>query len=223
MTIDSINANFDLLYDNAISEGAPGLDMFEKSMFLTLAYRKLVSELADLYESDEKVRKALTHLTNNYKVDYDSAAVSSYQSSIIGRYSWLFPAPPNVWRIWEERMFISETSSIEVIPKTHDEYNKQFLNPFKKPNADKAWRMDISSNGAELIEIITTHTPTAYQARYLKKPAPILLENLDTAIDGITDQTTFIELGTEFHEDIVKRAVMLAEATYKRSQQSAGQ
>ena len=55
-----------------------------------------------------------------------------------------------------------------------------------------------------------------YQIRYVKRPKPIILENLsdsDLSIDGI-DTITECELPTELHQEILQRAVELAKAAY---------
>ena len=55
-----------------------------------------------------------------------------------------------------------------------------------------------------------------YQIRYVKRPKPIILENLSESklsIDGI-DTITECELPTELHQEILQRAVELAKAAY---------
>ena len=42
MTLEEFNTNFDLLYNNIASNQAPGLDEYEKSVFLTNAQLELV-------------------------------------------------------------------------------------------------------------------------------------------------------------------------------------
>ena len=42
MTLQEFNTNFDLLYNNITSNQAPGLDEYEKSVFLTNAQLELV-------------------------------------------------------------------------------------------------------------------------------------------------------------------------------------
>ena len=70
---------------------------------------------------------------------------------------------------------------IDVVPKTHDEYNIQKKNPFRLPNKNVIWRLDISSQGANRnIELISEYTVSEYNNRYVKYPAPIVLVDLDT-------------------------------------------
>ena len=55
-----------------------------------------------------------------------------------------------------------------------------------------------------------------YQMRYVKRPKPIILDNISdmgVTIDGI-DKITECELPTELHQEILQRAVELAKAAY---------
>lgn len=55
-----------------------------------------------------------------------------------------------------------------------------------------------------------------YQMRYVKRPKPIILDNISdmgVTIDGI-GKTTECELPTELHQEILQRAVELAKAAY---------
>ena len=55
-----------------------------------------------------------------------------------------------------------------------------------------------------------------YQMRYVKRPKPIILDNIgdmEVTIDGI-DKITECELPTELHQEILQRAVELAKAAY---------
>lgn len=55
-----------------------------------------------------------------------------------------------------------------------------------------------------------------YQMRYVKRPKPIILDNISdmgVTIDGI-DKRTECELPTELHQEILQRAVELAKAAY---------
>ena len=112
---------------------------------------------------------------------------------------------------------------IKVVPKTHDEYNTQVDNPFKKPNKKVAWRMDFyTQNGSNKnVELITPYEIDKYKCRYVAYPSPIILGNLLTlfpdeflTIDGITQEQT-CKLSNNIHREILDRAVELARVDYK--------
>lgn len=223
MTIADINNLFDILYNNALSGKAPGLDLFDKSWFCTLSYRELVKEFAINVDSSEKRREELRVLINNGVVDYDGTLNTSFSDHLINISSKVFELPEDVWYILQETIK-NDTTTIKVAPILLDEYNEQINNPFQKPNANKAWRLDLADIGAgtkHIVEIITTIVPTKYQFRYLKKPDAIILGDLtliddDLSIEGNT-AASLPNISSEIHETIVKRAVLLAVEAYKEN------
>lgn len=221
MTASEINNKFDQLYDNA-SLTAPGLEMYEKSLFLTQAYKELIKEFAVDIDKNEKRRRELDRLIVNAYINFNQETDTSLSGIKISNYSRIFELPDDVWYILQERIYTSLTNSIRVTPKTLDEYNIQIGNRFRRPSTLEAWRLDIKDtvNTGEsekhIVEILCTTTPVKYQLRYLKAPKPIILEALTNGltIEGLT-AITLPEVTNELHETIIKRAVLLAIEAYK--------
>ena len=77
-TVDEWSVEFDRLYDNIMSNRAPGLEPYEKSMFLTRAQEAVVialysGTLGEAFESTEAVTKYLSTLVRQdriYQVDH---------------------------------------------------------------------------------------------------------------------------------------------------------
>lgn len=230
MTRIEFSNEFDILFDNIASKGAPGLDLYEKSVYLTKAQLELIKAH---YSPDNKYRKAVEG-SEKRRIDLKelikhfnntSALISS---NGISNDSKFFSIPDNVFLILQESAIIDSCSthkSVEVKPKTYDEYNIQIKNPFKRPNGDLVWRLDFSrQSDSQNVELISPHNILKYQIRYIKYPSPIILVNLDDgefsgqglSIDGqITPQTC--ELHQSFHPEILDRAVQLAVRDYDRS------
>jgi hypothetical protein len=93
--------------------------------------------------------------------------------------------------------------------------------PFKRPLKYQAWRLLNSgtvsgASATKVAEIITNlgDTVGTYSVRYIRKPKPIILENLDgLTIEGIGTATE-CELDPILHEDILQRAVELAKIAW---------
>ena len=73
MTTQEFSNEFDLMYDNA-SGNAPGINLYEKSVFLTLAQEEIVKETYSGYtqsrvgfEGSERRRRQLSELVGDYK------------------------------------------------------------------------------------------------------------------------------------------------------------
>ena len=115
---------------------------------------------------------------------------------------------------------------IEVLPVTHDEFMVSYRNPFKKPNKNKAWRMDVSKeNSKTTVEIISSETIKTYNVRYISYPSPIIIGDLQTSSDvaglGLTiNGKTAVEtclLADLTHRDIINMAVENAIMDYREN------
>ncbi len=231
MTITEFSNEFDIHYDNIATKGAPGLDLYEKSVYLTRAQLEIVkrhygrgNKYQTGFEQTEKRRVDLKELIKNYITFTPVASTDGISPD-----SKFYNIPNELMFIIQEDAVISSTDTclngklLEVIPKTHDEFNRQRKSPFKKPNDNKAWRMDYSrQNGNKNVEIISPHDLQYYKCRYLKYPSPIILTDLSAGdflgegltIEGLTQPQTS-ELDQELHPEIVALAVELADVDYK--------
>lgn len=221
MTAAEINNRFDFLYDNALSGQAPGINMYEKSMCLTQAYKEIIKEISADSDKNEKRRVELSRLLINKYIDFDSTLDSNLSNLKTSTSSKIFELPEDCWYKQQERLYSSSTNSVRVTPKTRDEYNIQITNRFRKPSNLEAWRLDlkdtVSDTEKQVVELICTFTPVKYFISYIKRPKPIILESLSGTgytIDGLTD-VTVPDVSDELHEAIVKRAVLIAVETYK--------
>ena len=113
----------------------------------------------------------------------------------------------------------TNTVYLSVIPISYIEYSRQMSKPFKRPTHYQAWRLinstDTPAGECDLIAG-PNDTITKYTARYIKRPSPIVLVDLDAegvSIEGV-DEATECELDPILHEDILQRAVELAKAAY---------
>lgn len=117
-----------------------------------------------------------------------------------------------------------------IVPISYKEYDREMSKPYAQPLKKQAWRLfqnqatgfDINS---ELIPRfnVKEETPSGeeqtyksfvYKIRYVKRPQPIVLEDLpnNLEIDGVTTESE-CELNPIIHMDIMNKAVELAIAT----------
>jgi len=125
---------------------------------------------------------------------------------------------------------ILDNKLIEVKPTTHDEFMKSYKSPFRKPNKNKAWRVDLSKeNSKTTVEIVSPYKLARYNARYVKYPDPIIVSNLNSddevgglglTINGSTAVATS-KLNASIHREIVEKAVLLATRDYRDGSLSA--
>lgn len=231
MTVTELSNEFDIAYNSIAGQNAPGLDVFEKSVYLTKAQLEIVKNYYDAlsnrkqkgFEGSEKRRVDLKELVKNYTTN------TIINTSIgIDPDSQFFNLPNECYLIINEQVKLSSTdlcinnTVVDVKPITHDEYNIQNKNPFKKPDKSITWRLDISKiNNNQVVELISPYTISEYKNRYIKYPKPIILDNLSTifpgegiSIDGQILPSTS-ELHESIHREIIDRAVELALRDYK--------
>lgn len=217
MTNQEFSNEFDILYNNIASNQAPGLDEYEKSVFLTDAQDALVLEMitgknltGDSFEKTEEIRQYLTDIIK-------TAELEKYVGNNIQKISdksTLYNTPEDLWvTTYESVSFGNNTCKSEhiaVLPVTQDEFSRIIKNPFKKASNNRVLRLNIAGK----IELVSEYNIDKYTIRYIKKLNPIILSDLPTglSIKGKTNETK-CELNPALHEAILGRAVQLAKAS----------
>lgn len=194
------------------------LDEYEKSLYLTEAQEEVFVNLYNgnnpyniHFEGTEEARRYLSNLVKTATLTTENDNLSSTKS----RKSPEFKLPDDLAFItMEEVVYDSEDTCVNgtrarVYPITQDEYGVIRDNPFRGATKYKALRMDI---GSGRVRIMSAYYVREYDVTYLRKPRPIILEDLsDTqvSIDGKTDETE-CEMNALLHRTILERAVALA-------------
>ena len=156
MNIVEFSNEFDILYDNIATKGAPGIDQYEKSVYLTTAQLEIVKNYYDPrsnrkqvgFERSEKRRVDLKELIRNYK-----STVTIDSTDNISPDSQFFRIPSDTFLIIQEQAsLISEDEClngkvVRVDPQTYDEYNIQKdKQPIKRLFFDiETWLCGLSS------------------------------------------------------------------------------
>lgn len=116
-----------------------------------------------------------------------------------------------------------------IVPINYKEYDREMSKPYAQPLKKQAWRLfqnqatgfDINSELIPRWNIVRKENPSAvgdtefiYKVRYVKRPKPIILEDLpnELEIDGETNFSE-CELNPIIHMDILNKAVELAIST----------
>jgi hypothetical protein len=219
MNNKEFSIEFDILYNNLISNKAPGLNEYEKSVCLTQAQEFTIlslyggSSVKISFENTEEVRRALDALVNtkvySNQVDGYTGLVSE---------SKFYSLPDDLWFITYEEATIESDKQcnngaiLPVVPVTQDDFYRIYKNPFRTSNDRRILRLDC---GKDTVELVTKHNIKNYLIRYIRRPKPIILENLDSglSIGGISNMTE-CELDSALHRVILKEAVNIAINTF---------
>lgn len=234
MTCEEFDTSFDVLFNNITSNQAPGLNTHEKSLFLTKAQDEVVK---NYFTPNSKGNTTGQGFDDSSKRQADFSTlmkVASCQlSSVlykIDRRSSVFTFPNDVFIAINESIVTTANKDLQVIPLRFYEYSRLMSKPFKRPLKNQAWRLmnSGSANGntsTKVVEIITNKDDTikTYNVRYIRKPEPIVLGDLDgLTIEGV-GTTSECELDPILHEDILQRAVELAKIAWTSTGQDNAQ
>lgn len=221
---------FDVLFNNITSNQAPGLNEYEKSVFLTKAQDELVKNYfvpegnphQKGFDGNQKRQIDFSMLMESGTVELTDGG------GVVDTRAYTGMLPDGIMYIINEVLQLGEDNyPRQVIPLTYDEYTRLMSKPFKEPLKYQAWRLMVSTTGdAQNVEIITTSSDkkkyksdVSYVIRYVKRPDPIVLVDLDASfgeglsIHGATEATP-CKLDPSIHEEIVQRAVELAKIAW---------
>lgn len=211
---------FDVLYNNVMSNAAPGLNEYEKSVFLTKAQNEIIKNYFN-----PKGNKYQEGFDDSMKRQIDFSELITTKKFSDPSLGTTYDKRGKLYDLSSEKiMFIIQESldtnngSLQVIPIKYDEYMRLMSKPFKEPLKWQAWRIITdSSNKVELIAH-SSDTIISYNIRYVRIPKPIVLVDLSTeygdlSIDGVSTVSE-CELNKILHEEILQRAVELAKAAY---------
>lgn len=210
MTNPEFSIEFDILYNNISSNKAPGLNEYEKSVFLTKAQEQIVTELYSgrnttysSFEETEEQRRYLHSL-----ITTSSLEESTDTDDIITSNSSIYKLPENIMFITYEIALITGNKEVTVYPVSQDELSKIIKNPFRGPSNNRVLRLDLGNNS---IEVISNYDIVKYLIRYIRKPNPIILVDLEDelSINGVAEESE-CELDSSLHRTILDRAVALA-------------
>lgn len=239
MEITDFSLQFDVLYNNITSNRAPGLNEYEKSVFLTKAQNELVknyflpqSNLKQAGFDDNRRRQAdFSNLIENISLVPSSGSTDSKIDKRSN--SLLFElvnggSPLRVVAIVNESFTSTkndETKLYTVVPMSLVEYSRAMKKPYNEPYKGQVWRLITKAGLANstyttTIEIvrrtvdIEDGATLRYNLTYVRFPEEIKLYSTNP-ITGDTVPTQPCELDESLHEEVLQRAVELAKVAWQ--------
>lgn len=214
---------FEVLYNNIMSNAAPGINEYEKSVLLTKA-------------QDEVLKNYFNPKGNKYQEGFDGSAkrqidfsglISVKEGTLLNGQAGfdlrakIYRMPEDVFLIINETL-TTDTGVKQVVPISFDEYSRLMSKPYKEPLKYQAWRLVTEGSGSDniIVELIphSGETVSKYTIRYVRRPKPIVLVDLaseygDVSINGVSTISE-CELNPLIHEEILQRAVEMAKIVY---------
>lgn len=225
-TVTEWSAEFDIMWNNIMSNQAPGLSEYEKSVFLTNAQEQLV---LDYLSPKTNIKGEGFDDSLLRQSDFDSLIVidnmASYSptkkldSRSTTRY-FKYPSSDILVVLNESCREVIGTSPSQVtkeyvvVPISYSEYMRMMQKPFKYPVKGTAWRLNGVQDTTTTVELIARFAGTVtYVLRYVKRPSPIVLAAIPVAIENVTTAQT-CTLPEHLHQEILRRAVNLAKIAW---------
>ena len=235
MTIEEFSDQFDVLYNNITSNQAPGLNEYEKSLFLTKAEKEIVKNYFSANSTGNTLKQGFDDSAKR-QADFSvlMKTASCTATTLIGKIddrSFAFNYPNDVFIVINESVKIGSKTK-QVMPLRYDEYTRLMSKPFQRPLKNQVWRLinkgevDTAGKATKTVEIIPGpgEAISSYSVRYVRTPSPIIVGNLDgLSIDGQTAVSTKCEIDPILHEDILQRAVELAKIAWTSTGQDNAQ
>lgn len=228
MTNSEFSNEFDVLYNSITSNQAPGLDEYEKSVFLTKAQDETIKSYFD--PRSNKVQEGFDG-SQRRQIDFSNITKAETYSdaSKLGSPALFDPRsnsiavnmPSDILMMLNERLKVTREEKdtyLTVIPIQFGEYDRLMSKPYKRPLKNQAWRVfnySANINKADLV-VGPGDTITEYAFRYVRRPKAIILSDLtDEGVSlGGETKAQSCELDPILHHEILQRAVELAKAAY---------
>lgn len=223
MTCEEFSLEFDLLYNNIMSNKAPGLSEYEKSLFLTQAQESIVLDIysgkyGDSFERTEETTSYLNQLLKQRT--YNNGEFT--EGNKLDTRSVFVTLPEDIWFKTGETATIMDDfykcnvdglREVMVFPVTQDTLVRTKRSPFRGPNERRILRLD---SGKNQVELISNYEIFTYTVRYLSRPEPIILKELPQGltIGGKSSPQTCL-LNTAIHKAILSKAVLIAKSSWE--------
>lgn len=167
MTVQEFSDQFDVLYNNITSNQAPGLNEYEKSVFLTKAQDEIIKNYfspkgnlkQDGFDDSPKRQADFSSIIEN-KVLLNINSIDKFDQRSIA-----YALPSDLFISLNEQL-MSGTTPIVVVPLSYEEYNRVMAKPYKYPPKYQAWRL-ITKNATaagDIIENSSTQAMVTYDS-----------------------------------------------------------
>lgn len=153
MELQEFSDQFDILYNNITSNQAPGLNEYEKSVFLTKAQDEIIKAYFN-----PRSNKTQEGFDSNPKrqIDFSMLIRTEIATEVTG-VTTLYPLGCNKFFSVPDKvmMFINESlrvirnskdTYLTVVALSFDEYSRLMSKPFKRPLKNQAWRLITNTN-----------------------------------------------------------------------------
>lgn len=154
MTNSEFSNEFDILYNNIMSNQAPGLNEYEKSIFLTKAQDELIknyfnpkgNKYQEGFDDSQKRQIDFSMLMKTISPD----TVTPVNPIHLGDNIQYYAMPNDILLYINEFLDVNRKGTIQrlmTVPLAYEEYSRLMSKPYKRPLKNQAWRLITSGEG----------------------------------------------------------------------------
>lgn len=188
MNVIELSNQFDLLYNNITSNQAPGLNEYEKSVFLTKAQDEIVKNYFEANSQGNTLKKGFDDTILRQMDFSDLMSSKEYPNGIIGESMidpraivYDIPKNDNIYIVINESLHLVDDNGTvkgirQIVPLSYLEYSRLMLKPFKQPIKNQAWRLITSGRRGELD---ATQNPQEDNGSTIRTRVEIITTNAD--------------------------------------------
>lgn len=203
MTTTEFSNQFDLLYNNISSNQAPGLNEYEKSVFLTKAQDEIVKNYFQAESNGNTVKKGFDDSAIR-QMDFSDLIMSKTLEEVdevpdVDPRALVYKIPKNdrVYIIINESLYLMVqqrgnfyTKGLrQVVPIKYTEYMRLMSKPFKEPLKNMAWRIITKGREGDADIDNSTGDPTTVDKANVSLKVEIITTSADKRLynnDGNT-------------------------------------
>ena len=224
MTANDLRYNILVGVDSLFEGTAPGYNDKQISAIINRAQRRVFTDLAPLFDTNEKIKRILAPLLQGASVsDNDiiltaDATITSYPHTTKDLLGAFYTLPNNVGFLVEEGSLLTKDNVVSdlqiVLPITYDYFLKNYRNRYKKPYVDLyglIWRMDAKlDDGHVCVELIypNDYTITDYIVSYLRYPLDTTV-NVGTPASQVNCEIT----DQSFQDQVISESIKIITAS----------
>ena len=231
MNIKELSLEFDIMFNNVMSGKAPGLNEYEKSVFLTKGQEEILKNYFN--PKGNKYQEGVSDSPKRI-VDFSPLIIVSKISGATATDAFfkntkIYTKPNNIFLPLSFKLRDNKSNELIVIPIKDEEIQRLSSKPYKEPFKGYGYLVD-NSTTTKNYEIIVGKSEInkdySLYMRYVKYPSPIILVDLSCietefglesntlSINGIRAATE-CKLNPEIHKEILDRAVNLAKVHFE--------
>jgi len=201
ITNQEIIKKFDVLYNNIMSDKAPGLNAYEISVFFNKAQL-------------EVLKNHLNPKGNKYSEGFDGSSKRQMDFSTLVTVKDVTPVKGNIVTAVDSDKILAilnesvkvgkdkDERTLIVVPISNIEYDTLMSRPYKYPPKSQAWRI---IDGVNKFRIITSESVKSYSIRYVSMPKEV----------DLGDSSDIPEIPESLVDEVIQRAVELAKNSWE--------